>query len=43
MNLESNDKSEGPVTKAIEKQTAKVPSDTFFVVSNCFNGLCPQD
>ena len=29
MNLENNDKSEGAVTKAIEKQTAKVPSDVF--------------
>jgi hypothetical protein len=29
MNLENNDKSEGSVTKAIEKQTAKVPSDAF--------------
>jgi hypothetical protein len=29
MNLEKNDKSEGSVTKAIEKQTAKVPSDAF--------------
>jgi hypothetical protein len=29
MNLENNDKSEGPVTKAIEKQSAKLPSDVF--------------
>jgi hypothetical protein len=29
MSLESNDKSEGAITKAIEKQTAKVPSDVF--------------
>ncbi|MFB0911470.1 MAG: hypothetical protein QMA99_11120 [Flavobacterium sp.] len=29
MSFENNDKSEGPITKAIEKQTAKVPSDVF--------------
>ncbi|MFV8269904.1 hypothetical protein ACNQGP_08200 [Flavobacterium sp. GT2N3] len=29
MNFENNDKSEGPVAKAIEKQTAKLPSDVF--------------
>ena len=29
MNFENNDKSEGSVAKAIEKQTAKLPSDVF--------------
>ncbi len=29
MDLENKDKSEGPVAKAIEKQTAKIPSDVF--------------
>ena len=29
MNFLNNDKSEGPIAKAIEKQTAKVPSDVF--------------
>lgn len=29
MNFENNDKSEGAVAKAIEKQTAKIPSDVF--------------
>lgn len=29
MNFENNDKSEGPIAKAIEKQTAKLPSDLF--------------
>jgi len=29
MNFENNDKSEGAVAKAIENQTAKIPSDVF--------------
>lgn len=29
MELETNSRTEGPVAKAIEKQTAKVPSDIF--------------
>ena len=29
MNFENNDKSEGAVAKAIENQTAKLPSDVF--------------
>ena len=29
MNFENNDKSEGPIAKAIEKQTAKLSSDVF--------------
>lgn len=29
MDFEHKDKSEGPVAKAIEKQTAKMPSDSF--------------
>lgn len=29
MDFENNEKTEGPVAKAIEKQTAKIPSDVF--------------
>lgn len=30
MSIIQNDHSEGPVAKAIEKQTAKLPSDIFY-------------